>query len=174
MLRAGAANGHARAVVEYNVKRFNVVCHFAAEQAVDAATVVADHAAQGAAAVRGGVGGIGQVVQFGGLAKAVENDARLHSSQLGGGVDRVETVHIPGVIKDHGHIGALAGQAGARAARQHGCSGGPAGGKRGFNIGGVPGQNHADRELAVVRGVGCVESAGTKVEADVATKRSLE
>jgi hypothetical protein len=126
---AGAADGHARAVVENNVERFDVVDHFAGQQAVDAATVVADHAAEGAAGVRRGVGGVGQVVELGGLAQAVEDDARLDARQLGGGVDGGEAVHVAGEVEDHGDVGALAGQAGARAARQDGGSGGAAGGQ---------------------------------------------
>ncbi len=49
-------HGHARAVVENDVERFDVVHDFAAHQAVNAATVVADHAAEGAAGVRGRIG----------------------------------------------------------------------------------------------------------------------
>src|ERR1019366_4800796 len=58
----GAADGHAGAVVENDVEGFDVVGNFAAEQAVDAATVVADHAAEGAAVVGGRVGSVGEVV----------------------------------------------------------------------------------------------------------------
>ncbi len=62
----------ARAVVEDEVEGFDVVGDFAAEQAVDAATVVAHHAAEGCSgSARGGVGGVGQVVQLGGFAEAV-------------------------------------------------------------------------------------------------------
>ena len=78
--RAGGADGHARAVVEDDVERFDIVDDFAAEQAVDAATVVADHAAEGAARVRCRVGGVGEVMQLGGVAEAVENDARLDTA----------------------------------------------------------------------------------------------
>ncbi len=79
---AGAAHRHARAVVENDVERFDVVGDLAAQQAVHAATVVADHAAEGAARVGGGIGRVGEVVQLGGFAQAVENDARLNDGQL--------------------------------------------------------------------------------------------
>ncbi len=54
-----------RSVVEHNVQAFDVVDDFAAQQPMHAATVVADHAAQRAAAVRGGIGRVGQVVHLG-------------------------------------------------------------------------------------------------------------
>ena len=82
LLGAGAADGHAGAVVEDDVEGFDVVDDLAAQQAVDAATVVADHAAEGAAAVGSRIGGVGQVMQFGGFAQAVENDAWLDLASL--------------------------------------------------------------------------------------------
>ncbi len=48
-LRARAPHGHARAVVEHDVEALHVVHGFSAQQPMHAATVVADHAAQGAA-----------------------------------------------------------------------------------------------------------------------------
>ena len=77
LFRRGGAHGEARAVVEQDVERFDVVDNFAAQQPMDAATVVADHAAERAAGVGGGVGRVGQVVELGGVAQAVENDAGL-------------------------------------------------------------------------------------------------
>ncbi len=120
LVRSSGADGERRAVVEDDVEGFDIVNHFAAQQAVDAATVVADHAAEGAAGVGGGVGRVGQVVEFGGVAEAVENDARLDNGDFGGGVNKGQAVHVAGVIEDHRDIGALSGQAGARAARQNG------------------------------------------------------
>ena len=77
LFRRGRAHRHPRAVVEHNVERFHVVDDLAAQQAMHAATVVADHAAQRAARVRGRVGRVGQVVQLGRLAQPVEHNARL-------------------------------------------------------------------------------------------------
>ena len=160
------AHGHARAVVEHDVERFDVVNDFAAEQAVDAATVVADHAAEGAAGVSGGIGRVGEVMEFGGVAQAVENDAGLDARQLLRGVESMERIHVARIVEDHGHVDALAGEAGARAAGQHGGAGGAAGGQCGFNVGGVAREDDADGKLAVVRGVGGVESARAEIEAD--------
>jgi hypothetical protein len=86
--RRGAAHGHARAVVEDKVKRFDVVHHLAGHQAVNAATVVADHAAESAAGMRRGIRTISQMVQLGGFAQTVEDDARLDARQLCNGIDR--------------------------------------------------------------------------------------
>ncbi len=171
---AGAADGHAGAVVEHEVEGFDVVDDLAGEQAVDAATVVADHAAEGAAGVGGGVGAIGEVVQLGGLAEAVEDDAGLDGGEFGGGVDGGEAVHVAGEIENHGHVGALAGERGACAAGEDSGSGGAAGGQCGFDVGGVAGIEDADGKLAVVGGVGGVEGAGTEVEEDVAAEGGLE
>ena len=90
LLGRRGSDGHARAVVENDVERFHVVDDFAAEQAVHAATVVADHAAEGAAGVRGGIGRVGEVMQLGGVAQAVENDAGLDARESLRGIDDPE------------------------------------------------------------------------------------
>ena len=141
---------------------------------MDTATVVADHASEGAAAVRGGVGRVVEVMEFGGLAKAVEDDARLDACKLCGWIDGGEGVHVTGIVEDHGHVGALAGQAGSSAARQHGGACGTAGSQGGFDVGGIAGQDDADGELAVVGGIGSVEGAGAEVELDVAAEGGLK
>ena len=97
-----------------------------------------------------------------------------NDGQLGGGIDGGEAVHVARVIEDHGYVGALAGQAGACAARQHGGAGGAAGGQRGLDVGGVAGQDDADGKLAVVGGVGGVEGAGAEVEEDIAAQGGFE
>ena len=51
-----------RSVVEQDTKLFDVVYGLAAEQGVGAAGVVADHSADSAAIVRGGVGGEDELV----------------------------------------------------------------------------------------------------------------
>ena len=73
---------HPRAVVQHDVERVDVVDGLAAHQRVHAARVVADHAAERAAAVRRRIGRERQVVHFGGVAHAIEHDARLHARDL--------------------------------------------------------------------------------------------
>ena len=91
------------------------------------------------------------------------------ASFASGSID-VEPVHVAGEIEDHGHVGALAGEAGACAARQHGGPSGAAGGERGFDVGRIAGKDDADGKLAVVRGVGGVERARARIEENVAAK----
>ena len=166
LLGRRGADGHARAVVEHDVEGFDVVDDFAAQQAVHAATVVADHAAEGAAGVRGGVGRVGEVMQLRRLRAGGRGRCRAERWRAWlRGIDRGEGVHEARIIEDHGYIGALAGEAGARAARQNGSAGCAAGGQRGLDIGGVAGKDDADGKLAVVGGVGGIEGAGAKIEA---------
>ena len=110
-------------------------------------------------------------MHFGGVAQPVENDAGLDAwPAWRSGSMEVRRVHVARVVEDHGHVDALAGEAGARAARQHGGSGGAAGGQRGFHVGGIAGKDDADGKLAVVRGVGGVESARAEIEANFAAQ----
>ena len=146
----------------------------AGHQAVDAATVVADHAAEGTAGVSRGIWSVGEMVQLGSLAEAIKDDARLDARQLCSGIDGGELVHESREVEDNSHVGALAGKTGSRAARQDCGSGGAAGGQSGLDVSGVAGQNHADGKLTIVRGVGCVKGAGTEIETDIAAKGLFE
>ena len=49
---------------------------------MDAATVVANDTAEGAAGVSGGIGRVGEVMEFGGVAQAIEDDAGLDAGEL--------------------------------------------------------------------------------------------
>ncbi len=145
-----AADGHARAVVEEDVERLDVVDRLAAEQAVDAAGVVADHAAEGAAAVGCRVGGEGELVLLGFVAEGVEDEARLDAGEARGGIKVEDRVHVAGEIDDDGDVAALAGEAGAAATREDGRAELAACGDGGNDVGGVEGQDKADGDLAVV------------------------
>ena len=78
---AGGADGHAGAVVEQDIERVDIVDGLATHEGVRSAGVVADHAAEGAAGVRGGIGREGEVMNLGGFAHAVENDAGLDDGE---------------------------------------------------------------------------------------------
>ena len=127
LLRRGGAHRQPGAVVEQNVEGFDVVHHFAAQQPVNTATVVADHASESAAGVRRGVGRKGKVVFLGGIAQVVENNARLYDRQSCGGIDHRQFIHEARIIEYHGHIGALASETGSGAARKHRRALSPAG-----------------------------------------------
>ena len=173
-LGCSRAHGETGAVVEQHVERFHIVHDFAAHEPVDAATVVADHAAERAAGVRCRVGCVGQVVELGRVAKAVENDAGLDSGQLGCGVDEDQAIHVARIVEDHGYIGALAGETGSGAARKYGRAHSPAGGECSLHVCRVARADDTDRKLAVVGGVGRIERAGAEIEAHLAADVFLE
>jgi hypothetical protein len=162
----GGADGHAGAVVEEDVEGADVVGGKAAHDAVRAAGVVADHTADGAAGVGGGIGREGEVMHFGGLADAIENDARLDDGGLRFGIEGEDAPHVFGEVEDNGDVATLAREAGSGAARQDGRAERATGGDGGFHVGGIAGQHDADGGGAVVGGVDRVEGAGGRIEAD--------
>ena len=76
---AGCAHVHALAVVGEDFERLDVVVGLAGHDRVHAAGVVADHAAEGAAVVGGGIGREGQVMLLGCGAEVVENHSGLNA-----------------------------------------------------------------------------------------------
>ena len=72
---------HAGAVVENDVERLDIVNDLATEQAMHAATVVADHAAEGAAGVCRGIGRVSKLMELCGVAQAVKDDTRLNTRE---------------------------------------------------------------------------------------------
>jgi len=114
------------------------------------------------------------VVTLGSVAQMVEDDARLNASKLRVRINRCQGTHVLREVKDDGHIGALAGEACACAARQHRGSSGSAGGKSCFHIISISWNHDAYRKLAVVGGVGGVERSRTEVEADLSAKSGLK
>ena len=127
---ARLAHGHPGAVVQHHVELVDVVDGLAAHQRVNAARVVADHPAERAAAVRRRIGREREVVHFCGITDAIEDDARLHASDLRCGVERDDAVQVLREVHDHRDVAALAGEARARAARQDRRAGFAAGGDR--------------------------------------------
>jgi hypothetical protein len=133
-----------------------------------AAGVVADHAAEGAALVTGWVGAEGEVMFFGGVAKIVEDDSRLHARDAAGGIDFENPRHVPREIEDDGDIAALAGKRGASPAAEQRGSELAAEGDSGENVVDVAGKHDTDWDLAIVGTVGSVEGTGSGVETNVA------
>src|SRR5271165_1383142 len=140
---------------------------------MDAAGIVADHATDGAAVVAGGIGGEGEVIFFGGVAEAVEDDAGLHAGDAVGGIDLEDARHVPGKIQHYGDVAALAGERCAAAAAEDGRSEVAAHGDRGEDVIGIVGENYADWDLAVVGAVGGVEGAAAGVETDIVLNIAL-
>ncbi|CAM5713155.1 hypothetical protein SHIRM173S_08582 [Streptomyces hirsutus] len=118
-----------------------------------AAGVVADHAAEGAAAVGGGVGAETQPVRGGGLLEPVEDETGLHDGRAGLGIEGEQAVHVPGEVEHHTGSGGLPRDRRAAAARHHGDAVRPADRQRRRHVVGVPGSHHAERHPSVVGGV---------------------
>ncbi len=170
----GGADGEAGAVVEEEVEREDVVDGFAAHEGVDAAGVVADHAADGASRVGGGVGSEGEVEFFCCVADAVEDYAGLNVDGAMGDVDFAHFVHVFGEVEDDGEVAALSGERSAGSAGEDGRVEFAAEGEGGDDVVFVAGDDDADGDVAVVGGVGGVEGAGGGVEADFAADFGAE
>jgi hypothetical protein len=139
-----------------------------------AATVVADHATEGAAAVGGGIGSIRKVVVLRGLAQSVKHYTRLYDREAGCRVEGREPVHVTREVEDYGNVGGLACHAGAGPAGKNGCADGAASGHGCLDIGGVARQNDAHGKLTVVGGIRCGECTRCQIELDLAAKRSFK
>ena len=135
---------------------------------MDAAGIVADHAADGAAVVAGGVGGEGQVMFFGGVAEVIQNYSGLHSRDAAFGIDLEDISHVLREVENDGYVAALSGERGAAAPTQQRSAVLSADGDGGEDVVGVARENNADRNLAVVGTVGGVEGAAAIVEFHVA------
>ncbi|CAI4170767.1 hypothetical protein CCOS2040_18555 [Streptomyces albidoflavus] len=135
---------------------------------VGAAGVVADHPAEGAAAVRGGVGAEGEAVRGGGVAEPVEDQAGLDAGGACLGVEGEQAVHMPGEVEDDAGAGGLPGDGGARAPGDHGHAVLPADREGGGHVVGVARGDRAERHAPVVGGVHGVQGAGGDGEVGLA------
>src|SRR5437763_12330112 len=133
-----------------------------------AAGVVADHTANGAAAVRSGIGAERELVLFGGSTQMVENDSGLNAGDAALGIELENLCHVLGKIEYNGHIAALSGERSSSAAAKHRRGVFAADGNGGDNIICIPGDDDADWHLAIVGGVCCVKRAAAIIEAHLA------
>ncbi len=104
------ADFQTRAIVGDYFQFFDVVVRLACHHRVDAAGVVANHAADGAAVVAGGIGREGEVMFFGGVAEVVEDNSGLNAGDAAFGIDFENARHVLGEIQHDGDVAALAGQ----------------------------------------------------------------
>src|SRR5579884_4448433 len=109
-LQIALTDSHADPVVGENFQFFYVVIGFAAHYRMNTAAVIADHAADSAAVVAGGIGSKGQMMFFGGVAEMVQNDSRLHSGRAALGVDLQNLSHVLREIEDDRNVAALSSQ----------------------------------------------------------------
>ena len=120
---------------------------------VRAARVVADHAAERAAAVGGRVRPEAQPVRGGGVLEPVEHQPRLHDGRTRRRVQRHQPVHVPGEVQHHARAGRLPGDRGAAAPRDDRHPVRPAHLQHGRHVVGVAWGDHAQRDPPVVGGV---------------------
>jgi hypothetical protein len=141
---------------------------------VDAAGIVADHAADGAAVVAGGIGGEGQVIFFGGVAEVIQDYSGLDSGDPVVGIDLENLSHVLCEVENNRDVAALSGEGGAAAATQQRSAEFAADGDGGEDVIGVAREDYADWNLAVVRTIGRVEGAAAVVELHVAADVSSQ
>jgi hypothetical protein len=131
-----------------------------------AAGVVADHTAERAAIMSGGIGRESEMVFFGSGAEMVEHNPWFHASDAADGIDFQNPRHVLGKIEDHCDVAALASEGCPSTAAEQWRAEIAAEGDRGENIVGIAGNYNANRNLAIVGAVGGVESASAAVEPD--------
>ena len=164
----GGAGPEPRAVRRDDFQRLDVFHRLAGHHGVRSARIVADHAAQRAATVRGGIRPEGQSVLFGSRLQRIAHRAGLDERRAPRWVDRDDIAHVLGEIQHHGHVHALPALRGAAATRQQRRTVLAADAQGGDHVVRRPGEHHADRDLAVVRGVRAVDRAAAGIEAHLA------
>ncbi|MNX88355.1 hypothetical protein D3C86_1203230 [compost metagenome] len=168
VLLAGLADRQAQPVVGQDVEGLDVLGGPPGHDRVDAARVVADHPAEGAVGVGGRVGPEGEPVTLGGIPQVVQDDPGLHVRAPGGGVQREQAVHVLREVDHDRHVAALAREAGAAAAPDHGHAEAPAEREGLHHVLDVAGDDEPDGHLAIVRRVGGIERTAAVVEAHLA------
>ncbi len=167
LLVAGLPAPEAGPVVEQHLQPGDVVDDLAVRLRGGAAGVVADHAADGAVGVGGGLGPVAQPVRRELPVEVVQHDPRLHDAGAGIGVHRLHTGAVLRPVEHHPRVGALSRQARPAAPRQNRRTELPRHGHRlGTGLGGAR-DDHADGRLPEVRGVRGVRRPAPGVEADL-------
>ena len=141
---------------------------------MDAAGVIADHAAEAAPFVGGGIGAEGVMESLSRSGQLLVNDSRLDSRELLDRIDLNDPIHVFGVIDDDRDVAALPGETRASPARSDRRAELAAERERLQNILFVARDDDAKRHLAIIRAIGGVESAVPVVEAHLAFDFAVE
>ena len=165
---AGGADPDAQAVVGQHLQLLDVLGGAARHHRVRPTRVVADHAAQRAVVVGGGIGPEHELRLRGRSLQRVEDRARQHTRAAGDRIDLQHPVQVFADVDHHGDVAALAGQAGAAPAGQDGNAVAAADLDGGDQVVVVARDHHAVWHLAVVGGVCGIQGAAAVVEADLA------
>ena len=162
----GRTDPEAFAVVGQHFQPLDVLDGLAGHDRMRAARVVADHAAQGAAAVGRRIGAEGQADFRRLVLELVADDTRLDPGNPPFGIDGLDGVQVLGGIDHHGDVHRLTAHRGACATRQDRHPGFLADGDGGDDIGNRPGDHHTDGQLPVVGRFRGVDGAGRRIEPD--------
>jgi hypothetical protein len=111
---------------------------------------------------------------LGSVAKRVEDNTGLHPREFPIRIDFEDLVHVLREIEHYRDVAALPGQARTGAARQNGSPVLFARRNRGNHIFGIARYHQADRNLAVIGTVRCVESAAAAIETDFPAHGALQ
>jgi hypothetical protein len=168
------ADAEPQPVIGEDVQLEDVVGGAARHHGMDAAGIVADHAAERVVVVRRRIGAEGEMVRLGGVSQIVEYDARLDPGEPLRGVDGQDMVEVFGVVDDHRSVAALARQARAAAARQEGRAMLAAERHGGEDIPDAARDDDTDRHLSVVRAVGRIERSVAPAEPHFAGDATLQ
>ena len=157
-----------------DIQFLDVVQSLAVDDGVGAAGVVADAAAHARPVGGGGVGSVLQPVGTHLAGELIQDDAGLDAGPLLLGVHLQDVVQVLAEVHDDGVVDGLAGEAGAAGAGKHRDA--FAGGEfhHGLHVGSRARNHHADRFHLVDAGVGAVEQAGMRIEADLAVHAAAQ
>jgi len=138
------------------------------------ARVVAEHAAERAVIVGRRIGTERQAVRLRGIAQGIEDDAGLDAGKPPHRIHVEDTVVILRHVDDDGLVAALAGEAGAAAARQHRRAMPPAHLNGCDYIVRVTRDDHADRDLPIIGAVRRIQRAAAGIETHFAGNRAAK
>jgi hypothetical protein len=162
------AEGHGRPVGQEAAQGAHVVDHVAVEDRVRPGGVVGNHAAEGGAVRRRGVGAHHEAVLGGRAVEVVQHDARFDARGPRLGIDVDDLAHVAREVDHQRRPDGLPGQCRAAAAREHRHVEALAGPEGGLHVGARPGQEHGDGRDLVHARVGGVKRARHLVGAQVA------
>ena len=176
----GAGQGGARsggeplAAVGDHVEAAHRVHGLAPRHRVRAARVVADHPADGAAAVRGRVRPEAQPVRGGGALQVVQHHPRLHGGLAANRVDAEHGAQVAAQVHHHRGVHGLPGDGGGGTSGEHRHAPLAAHGQHGGHVVGVRRVHHRQRDVPVVGGVRCVGGQRLGVVGDRAPDGAAE
>ena len=175
LLLARGPDPQAKAVVGEHLELVHVVGGATRHHRVHPAGVVTDHPTQRGVGVSRGVGGERDVVLgLQGIAEVVAHAAGLHAREAPLQVHLDHVAHVLRAVDHQRDVAALAGQARAAPAGEHGCAVGARRIDRGHHVVHAARNDDADRGLPVVGRIVRVGGARSGVEAHLSLDRRAQ